>query len=213
MDVVAIVAQKGGTGKTTLAVSLAVVAEQSGRTAAVVDLDPQASATRWSDRRSADTPVVVSAQASRLGHVIDGAEEQGADFLVIDTPPRAEQAALAAARAAQLVMIPCRPSIYDLETVATTIELVRYAGDRPTIVVLNGVPPRGPKREQAVQVIESMNLMVCPVSFGERVAFDHASSSGQSAQEYDPGGKAANEIKQVYEFTTSIFYSAIKKGE
>ena len=65
MDIVAIIAQKGGTGKTTLAVSLAVAAERAGRTAAIVDLDPQASASNWGDRREAASPVVVSAQPAR----------------------------------------------------------------------------------------------------------------------------------------------------
>ena len=56
---------------------------------------------------------------------------------------------MAAARAAELILIPCRPAIYDLETVATTVELIRFAGDKPVAVVLTGVPARGPKREQA----------------------------------------------------------------
>ena len=200
MDVIAIVAQKGGTGKTTLAVSLAVAADLAGRTVAIVDLDPQASASNWGDRRESDSPVVVSTQPARLEHVVSAAKGKGADLLLIDTPPRAEQAAMAAARAASLILIPCRPAIYDLETVSTTVELVRYAGDKPFAIVLNGVPARGPKRVQATEVLESMNLPVCPAAFGYRVAFDHAGSLGLNAQEYEPRGKAAEEIKHVYKF-------------
>ena len=92
MNIIAIIAQKGGTGKTTLAISLAVAAERAGRMVAIVDLDPQASASNWGDRREADSPVVVSAQPARLGHVLGAAKKQGADLLLIDTPPRAEQA-------------------------------------------------------------------------------------------------------------------------
>ena len=204
MDVIAIVAQKGGAGKTTLAVSLAVAAERSGSSVAIVDLDPQASASNWGDRRETDSPVVVSAQPARLGHVLSAAKDQGADLLLIDTPPRAEQAAMAAARAADLILIPCRPAIYDLETVATTVELIRYAGDKPIIIVLNGVPARGPKRVQATEVLKSMNLPVCPVVFGYRAAFDHASSLGLCAQEYEPRGKAADEINLVYVFISKL---------
>ena len=204
MDVIAIVAQKGGTGKTTLAVSLAVAADRAGRTVAIVDLDPQASASNWGDRREADSPVVVSAQPARLEHVVSAAKEQGADLLLIDTPPRAEQAAMAAARAASLILIPCRPAIYDLETVSTTVELVRYAGDKPFAIVLNGVPARGPKRVQATEVLESMNLPVCPAAFGYRAAFDHAGSLGLNAQEYEPRGKAAEEIQHVYRFVSKL---------
>ena len=207
MDVVAIVAQKGGTGKTTLTVSLAVAASQLGHTVAIVDLDPQASACNWADRRDAEFPVVVSAQPARLGHVLSAAEEQAADLLLIDTPPRAERAALAAARAADLILIPCRPAIYDLETVATTVELIRFAGEKIAAIVLNGVPARGPKRKQATEILESMGLNVCPVVFGHRVAFDHAGALGLNAQEYEPRGKAAGEIKLVYQFMSKLLNS------
>lgn len=207
MNVVAIIAQKGGTGKTTLAVSLAVAAARAGLMVAVVDLDPQASACNWADRRDADFPVVVSAQSTRLDHILSAAKEKAADLLLIDTPPRAEQAALAAARAADLILIPCRPAIYDLETVSTTIELIRFAGEKTTAIVLNGVPPRGPKREQASEILESMGLNVCPMVFGHRVAFDHAGALGLNAQEYDPRGKAAREIKLVYQFMSKLVNS------
>ncbi len=207
MNVVAIVAQKGGTGKTTLAISLAVAAARDAKTAAIVDLDPQASACNWADRREADFPVVVSAQPARLGHVLSAAEEQGADLLLIDTPPRAEQAALAAAKAANLILIPCRPAIYDLETVATTVELIRFAGQKTTAIVLNGVPARGPKREQATEILESMGLTVCPVVFGHRVAFDHAGALGLNAQEYERRGKAARDTKLVYQFMSELLNS------
>ena len=213
MDIVAIIAQKGGTGKTTLAVSLAVAAEHAELTAAIVDLDPQASASNWGDRREATSPVVVSAQPARLGHVLDAAREQSVDLLLIDTAPRAEQAAVAAAKAAELILVPCRPAIYDLETVATTVELIRFAGDKPVVVVLNGVPPRGPKRDQATEILKSMGLLVCPTSFGYRAAFDHAGSLGLNAQEYDPRGKAADEIKLVYMFMSKLINSLTKEGE
>lgn len=213
MEIIAILAQKGGTGKTTLAVSLAVAADRAGRTVAIVDLDPQASASNWSDRREADSPVVVSAQPARLGQVLQAAEKQGADLLLIDTPPRAEQAAMAAARAAHLILIPCRPAIYDLETVATTVELVRYAGGNPFAVVLNGIPARGPKRTQATEVLESMDLPVCPSGFGYRVAFDHASSLGLNAQEYEPRGKAAEEIQHVYRFVSHLVNHSPLEGD
>ena len=212
MDVIAIVAQKGGTGKTTLAVSLAVAAERDGHTVAIVDLDPQASVSGWGDRRRAESPVVVSAQPARLPNILQAAEAQGADLVLIDTPPRSEQAAMAAAKAGQHVLIPCRPAVYDLETVTTTLELVRFSGGGPATVVLNGVPARGRKKDQATEVLESLGVAVCPASLGHRVAFDYAGGIGLSAQEYEPKGKAAQEIELVYHFMCQLVNSSTRKG-
>jgi chromosome partitioning protein len=102
--------KKGGSGKTTTAVSLAVQAEKAGLTTAVIDLDPQANATSWGDRRHAETPVIISAQAARLTQVLNAAEQNGAEIVFIDTPPRASEIALAAVKAADLVLTPCRPA-------------------------------------------------------------------------------------------------------
>ena len=198
MDVIAIIAQKGGTGKTTLALSMAVAAHRAGRTAAIIDLDPQASASNWGDRRKANQPAIVSAQPARLPQILEAAEESGADLIVIDTPPRAEQAAIAAARAAHLVLVPCRPSIFDLETFSTTLDLIAAVGSKPLAAVLNAVPTRGKKRQQAAQALKELDISVCPEVFGARVAFDHANTVGLSAQEYEPASKAAEEIQNVY---------------
>jgi chromosome partitioning protein len=213
MNVIAVIAQKGGTGKTTVVLSLAVEAERRGVTVAVIDLDPQATATNWGDRREAETPVIVSAQPARLRHVLKAAQDQGAQLVLIDTPARSEQAALEAAKAAQLVLVPCRPAIYDLETVATTAELVGYAGGQPVAVILNGVPPRGTKGEQAADVIRSLTLLVCPASFGYRAAFNDAGALGLTAAEYEPEGKAAREIEQVYEFMSKLVKETTRKLE
>ena len=109
MKVIAVIAQKGGAGKTTLSIATAVAAVADGLSAAVVDLDPQATAANWSDRRKAESPVVISAQAARLPRILDAAADQGADLVIIDTAPRAEQGSLAAAKAADLVLVPAVP--------------------------------------------------------------------------------------------------------
>jgi chromosome partitioning protein len=212
MNVIAVIAQKGGTGKTTLTLALAVAAQRAGKVAAIIDLDPQATASNWSDRREADSPVVVSTQPARLSHVLQSAEASGAALVLIDTPPRAEQAALAAAKAADLILIPCRPAIYDLETVSTTLELIRVAGEKPAVAILNGVPPRGSKRHQAEAVIKELGLRVCPAAFGHRAAFSDAGALGLTAEEYDRGGKAEAESKAVYKFVSKLINSETNKG-
>ena len=141
MKIVAIISQKGGAGKTTLAVHLATAASASGHTAAVIDLDPQGTAASWGDRRAAGTPEVISGQAIRIPALLKAAKQNGADFLVLDTAPNADQTASLACRAADLILIPCRPSTFDLEAIETTLMLSKSAG-KPAYVVLNAVPPR-----------------------------------------------------------------------
>jgi chromosome partitioning protein len=93
MLTLAMIAQKGGTGKTTLALSLAVAAEAAGRSVLVIDLDPQASACKWGDRRARDAPAVMDAQPARLAAALAKAEQAGVDIAIVDTPARVEQAA------------------------------------------------------------------------------------------------------------------------
>src|SRR5215470_3039951 len=112
MDVIAVIAQKGGTGKTTLTLALAVAAQLAGKVTAIVDLDPQSTASNWSDRREAESPVVVSAQPARLSHVLTSAEWSAAALCLTDSPPPAGKAALRAAKAAYRIPAHGRAAIY-----------------------------------------------------------------------------------------------------
>ena len=198
MKTIALIAQKGGSGKTTLALSLAVAAEAAGRTTMIVDLDPQASACKWGDRRRADAPIIIDAQPPRLPNALTKAAQAGVDLAIVDTPARIEQAAAEAARVADLVIIPTRPSIYDLETLQTSLDLIKGRAQRPPVVVLNAVPPQSGRREQAMQAIRGMGAATCLAFLGHRVAYEYAAQLGQSAAEYEPDGKAAAEIQAVY---------------
>jgi chromosome partitioning protein len=204
MYTIALISQKGGAGKTTLVLSLAVAAQQSGLDTLVVDLDPQATACNWSDRRQADTPLVIDAQPARLHSALAKAEQEGIHFAVIDTPPRSENAALEAAKAADLILIPCRPQAYDLETIANTMQLLKLAGDKPAVVVLNAIPSRGDRHEQAAAVLHRLTVPVCSVTLGHRAAFGDSGALGQTALEFDPHGRSAEEIRQLYKYTCSI---------
>jgi chromosome partitioning protein len=194
---IAVVAQKGGVGKTTLAIHLAVAAERDERRAAVIDLDPQASAATWSDVREGDTPAVVSAQPSRLSIVLQEAERCGAEFAIIDTSPNSESASLAAARAADLILIPCRPHLFDLQAVGTTIELARIA-NKPFAIVLNAVPAQGRLGQETAAVLQKFSVTTAPIQLGHRAAYYHCLTRGQVASEYDPLGKAAEEVFDLY---------------
>lgn len=198
MRTVAILSQKGGTGKTTLTLHLAVAAERAGQTAAVVDLDPQASASGWSDARRSETPAVVPVPSARLMHALEAAAAGGASIAFIDTAPHASDAALASAEAADLVLIPCRPGILDLRAIGMTARAVKLAGT-PAYVVLNAMPSRAPNvLADARAAVAVHGLEVAPIATQQRAAYAHALIGGQTAQEYEPAGKAADEIKRLY---------------
>lgn len=198
MQTVAILSQKGGTGKTTLTLHLAVAAERDGQTAAVIDLDPQASASGWGDTRKGEPPAVVPVPSARLAQALKAAEAGGASITFIDTAPHASDAALASAEAADLVLIPCRPGILDLRAIGMTARAVKLAGT-PAYVVLNAMPSRAPLvLADAQAAVAQHGLDVAPIVTQQRAAYAHALIGGQTAQEYEPAGKAAEEIARLY---------------
>jgi chromosome partitioning protein len=199
MITIAIVSQKGGAGKTTIAVNLSVHAEASGYTTALIDLDPQASAAKWSDKRIAATPEVISAHAARLDSYLGSARDAGAALAIIDTAPNSDSAALAAAQAADLILIPCRPASFDLEAIASTVQLARLAG-KPAAVVFNAAPIRGSLTDEARQAVAAYRVPIVPTVLHQRAAYSNAVIDGRSAGEYEPVGKAAAEIVALFEW-------------
>ena len=203
MKIIAIISQKGGAGKTTLAVHLATAAAAAGYTAAVIDLDPQGTATSWGDRRTAQVPEVVSGQAIRIPALVKAACDNGADFLVLDTAPNADQTASLAARAADMVLIPCRPSAFDLEAIETTLMLAK-AATKPAYVVLNAVPPRSSIGKEAADGLAGRGVQVAPHFLTHRAAFTHGVIDGRTAQEFEPQGKAAEEVETLYRWLCGV---------
>ena len=194
MKIVAILSQKGGAGKTTLALHLAGAASAAGLSSVVIDLDPQASAASWKDSRSDETPIVVSLPHTRLAQGLQAAQDGNAAIAVIDTAPHSEAAAVAAARAADFVSNPCRAGILDLRAIGTTAELVMLA-QKPAFVVLNAIPPRARQLlNDARAAVEVHDLQVAPVALQQRAAFAHVLTVGQTAPEYEPQGRAAEEV-------------------
>lgn len=201
MRTIALINQKGGVGKTTVALHLAAAFQQHGGDALVLDLDPQASATEWHDARSEPLPHVESIQPARLAKVVEHAAEIGTHALILDTAPHAESTALDAARCADLVLVPCQPSIMDLRAMRKTVELLKLVRV-PAFAILNSVPPHGTVADEAAEMIEgSLGLGVCPVRLGDRVAYNRCLIAGQVAQEVEPAGKAAAEIARLYTWT------------
>jgi len=199
---IAILGQKGGTGKTTTGIGLAVAAAHAGLASVIIDLDPQANAANWKDRRSDDNPAVVSSPVSRLKQTVQTAQDHGAEFLLIDTPGKSDSAAMEAARVADIVLLPVRPQIFDIETLAGMRDLLRVASAAPAFVILNGLHPQATKQADDTKVLieDIYGFPVCPVHLCTRGTYAAAPAMGKAPQEYEPEGKAAEEIARLYAF-------------
>jgi len=198
MTIIAVVSQKGGSGKTTLSVNLAAAAETAGAVALIIDTDPQATASQWGSWRSDKAPEVIDSAPPRILAKVEAAKGQGATFIVIDTPPHADSAASRAVEVADLVLIPCRPSAFDLAAIKTTVSLVRLF-DKPAFVVFTAGPPIAPRMyEEVVELVQGFGIEPCPYILPDRAAYRHASAAGASVLEFEPQGKAAAEITALY---------------
>ena len=190
-------AVRAGAGKTTLAVNLAVAAYLDGSPSIVLDTDPQGSARVWREQREARLPVVVSVAPGRMGHYLDRARANGARLALIDTAPHAEAPALEAARAADFVLIPCRPSIFDVRAVAASFSIAEMAGT-PALGMLWAVPSSSSLGGQALEAFRRRRLRVGRGT-GQRTAYAHAATAGLGVQEYQPKSAAAQEMTALYD--------------
>ena len=198
----ALLAQKGGAGKSTLALHLAVLAQQEGLRTLLVDLDPQRSTAAWWRARTAKTPELVETEPENLEAVIEAARADGVELVVVDTRPSAERDAVTVARLASLSLIPTRPSILDLRAIGATAELVRETR-RPGGIVLNACPPgRGGMDASIVSEARSglrdYGLPVVPVAIHQRADLAHALIDGRAVSEFAPTGKATRELRQLW---------------
>lgn len=205
MKTLAVISQKGGNGKTTTALGIAVEAVKAGLRVAVIDLDPQASAANWGDRRDdKENPAVVSCQASRLRQVLDTAAAQGVQLAIIDTPGKSAEAAIMAAKVANRVLVPVEPHISNLETLESVQEILGLANRPPASVVVNRAPVQGRRHEDATAGLAGQGFDVVPVVLFQRAAYADATNIGQTASEYDPHGKAAAELSKLYSYIYNV---------
>ena len=205
MRAVALLTQKGGAGKTTLAASLAVAAAGAGERVVALDLDPQASLVRWGKRReAAKTPnkVVVEPlegeRLPRLRAILDGLAGVGFTLAVFDTAGADSAAARLVTEAADLCLLPARPTRLDVEATAATFRFA-FLAKRKAAFVLNQCPPsyRGSRASEAAEGLTRLGILAEPM-LSARMDFQDAIGAGLGVTEYSPAGKAAEEIETLW---------------
>ena len=198
--IVTVAQQKGGAGKTTLVIQLATALAAMGRRVGLVDIDPQGSLTGWMrlrEHRQREAPELRFSMVGgwRLPVELDRLRAEH-DVVVVDSPPHAETDAKVAVRAADLVLVPCQPSLLDVWASGATIELAAKERRR-TALVLNRVPPRGRSVDEARSAIDDLACAALDAHLGNRLAFAGAVARGLGAIETEPRSPAADEARAL----------------
>jgi chromosome partitioning protein len=199
MKTIALISQKGGSGKSTLTVHLAAMAKNSR----IIDCDPQGSSLFWFNRRKADTPSLVSCHWRELAQALAQADRAGIEWAFVDTAPRHEGAAAAAIlRASDLALVPMRPSAFDLAAAAQTIEAANKL-DWPYAVVLNACPANrgiaeGSLTSGAKRALKALGAPYMGAMISQRAALAYAIVTGLAVTEFEPTGKASLEMRMLW---------------
>lgn len=205
MRSVALISRKGGTGKTTLAVSLACAARAAGADCALLDLDPQGSASAWARLRGGRAPAVAVVRPSALaGQLAEWRSAFAGAVVFVDTPPVAGGAAAAAIAACDFVLIPCRPGLFDLAAVSGSLAAAAEAG-KDAAAVVNSAGVLSPLERQAREALEASGVAVGP-TVHNRVAHAYAAAQGLAACESEPGSRAAGEIETLWRWLERRLY-------
>lgn len=197
MKKIAFLSQKGGSGKTTLAVHTAVAAYEAGETVVVIDTDPQKSATVWGEARSQDTPIVATVATAELSQVLSVADKEGMSLAIVDTAPHAAPAAAKIAQSVDLIVIPCRPTAFDIAAAGSAVDIIKAAGV-PAVFVLSACPFRSPEIAETKTLLAEYGIPISPVDIIDRRAFARAVASGRAVTEFESDGKAAGEIRALW---------------
>ena len=200
MRTITFTSQKGGVGKTSLAASLAVAAQQAGETVIALDLDPQGSLAAWGDERKAEAPAVDRLgpdQIAQLPSILAALAAKGFTLAILDTPGISNTAAHLSMQAADICLIPARPSRIDIVATWPTVEAVKRIG-RPMAFIINQAPPgKNSRSTEAAAGLGLLGLLAEPV-IAARADHQDALAGGTGVTEYNPHGKAAEEIQALW---------------
>lgn len=198
MRVISFVSQKGGSGKTTLCFSIGVAAYEVGRKVFMLDLDRQASLRDWYADREAEEPEVDTVELPKLEEALGGLEKLGFDYVFIDTPGKDDPANSKAITLSDFCIIPCRPTPGDMKAIRPTIANVDRVG-KPTAFVLTQTPPKSFRVTEAKTALSMLGL-VATTSIVQRNDHQDAQGAGLGVTEYDPNGKAAEEVRELWQW-------------
>lgn len=194
MNVISLLSRKGGSGKSTLTIHFAV--EAKGQTA-IIDMDPQGSTISWFKRRELSFPILIKSTPGELAQHLQVCEDSGIDNVFIDTMPDINRSALVAASLSNIIVIPTKPSILDLESIVHTVNLVHGIQKKP-IIILNQVPSGSTISSEARELLKSLEVSVCPIDIKTRLVYSRALINGQTAGETGADAKASSEITDAY---------------
>lgn len=198
MEVWAAVCQKGGAGKTTVATNLSVAAVQAGEKVLLIDTDPQESSSRWWERRDEESPNLIKIKPDEVPEALKLAETDGVTLVIIDTAGRESIQDNQAVLSATFCLIPCQPSLADIEAVYPTVELLKRIKKNYSFV-LTRCPPVGQDQISAREGLSALGLVAKPYTV-ERKAYKLAYATGEGVTEYDQKDKASDEIIALYKW-------------
>ncbi len=196
MKAITFVTQKGGSGKSTLCISLAIAALEAGRSVCILEMDRQATISDWAEHRNLDSPEVAQIDATQLDDVMKRLQDSAYDYVFIDTPGVDSAGTLSAIRAADLCVIPCRPTPADLRAFKPTLAAV-YRLEKRFAFVLNQTPPRSYRIRDASDGLAVLGVLP-DVNVVLRNDHQDAIGVGQGVTEFNPTGQAANEIRRLW---------------
>jgi chromosome partitioning protein len=196
MKVISLVTQKGGSGKSTLCVSLAVAAHEAGHTVCILEMDKQATASQWSQARAGKDPEVGQITADKLEAVIKRLGGADCGYVFVDTPGIDSPGTNSAIRVSDLCLIPCRPTPADLRGVAPTLAAIHRL-EKDFAFVLNQTPPKSYRVRDTAEGLKVLG-MLADVNIVMRNDHQDAIGSGQGVTEFNPEGAAADEVRRLW---------------